>query len=85
MDELGFKVAARIVAFRCHVRGLPPVWVKGGSLLDGKPGVTRHYDLGAIGGGHTDPTTDDILWREFMARVAHEHRRGMFRRTWGRQ
>lgn len=84
MDHLGFAVAARIVAFRCHVRNLPPVWVHGEALVAGHKGVTRHYDLGALGGGHTDPTTDDALWEAFMARVKYEFKRGGFRHSWGK-
>jgi hypothetical protein len=84
LDECGFKVAARIVAFRCHARGIPAVWIRGNRLIAGKPGVTRHYDLGAIGGGHTDPTTDDSLWKDFMRLVYLEVKRGNFRPVWGR-
>ena len=76
-DPEGFKVLARIVAFRLHKRGLPPVWSSG-------RGFCRHYDLGAAGGGHTDPTTDLHLWRSFVKLVQAEHARGHFRETWGR-
>jgi len=79
-DPEGWKVAARIVAFRCHVRGIPPVWSTNPKRT---PGVCRHYDLGAAGGGHTDPTEDDKLWKRFMAQVAAEHKRGGFRKVWG--
>lgn len=85
MDTHGFHVAARIVAFRCHKRGIPATWVHGRDLIAGKPGVTRHYDLGAIGGGHTDPTTDTKVWVEFMRLVKLELKRGGFRTTWGRE
>jgi hypothetical protein len=84
-DDHAFKVGARIVAFRCHVRKIPAVWVRGRDLLAGKPGVTRHYDLGAIGGGHADPTTNDALWRDFMRLVQLEVKRGGFREHWGRR
>lgn len=77
-DEEGLKVLARIVAYRLHVRGLPPVWSH-------RRGFCRHADLGAAGGGHTAcPTTDLALWRRFVAMVQSEHERGGFRRTWGR-
>jgi hypothetical protein len=82
-DEQALKVAARIVAFRLHKRGLPAKWVRGNRLLTDK-GFTRHYDLGAIGGGHTDPTTDQKYWLRFCRMVAAELERGGFRDTWGR-
>ena len=82
--EEGFRVAARIAAFRLHKRGLPAVWVHGDALLAGAHGITRHYDLGALGGGHTDPTLSTELWLEFMALVKSELKRGRFRRNWGR-
>lgn len=79
-DPDAFHVAARIVAFRCKVRGIPPVWTRN----PGVPGVTRHLDLGLAGGGHTDPTADDTLWTHFMGLVAAEYRKGGFRKVWGR-
>ncbi len=79
-DREGFKVAARIVAFRCHQRGIPPVWTREPLV---RPGVIRHYDLGLAGGGHEDPTKDLDVWRAFMALVKAEVRRGGFRRQWG--
>ncbi len=81
-DPHGFAVAARIVAFRCHKRGIPARWIRGSELLN-HSGVTRHYDLGAAGGGHTDPTLDERVWRDFMVRVQHELTRGGFREVWG--
>jgi hypothetical protein len=80
-DPHGLAVAARIVAFRCHERGIPPVWTR--DPLN-TAGVCRHYDLGVAGGGHTDPTTDDSVWRSFMSMVIAEFNRGGFRATWGR-
>lgn len=80
-DPAGLAVAARIVAFRCHVRGIPATWTRDPSHV---PGVCRHYDLGLAGGGHTDPTLDTQVWRGFMAKVAAELKRGGFRKTWGR-
>lgn len=77
------RACARVVAFRLHKRGLPAAWRTGGDLLD-LPGVTRHYDLGKAGGGHTDPTTDTTRWVTFMELVEAELARGHFRKTWGR-
>lgn len=78
VDEAGLAVLARIVAFRLHERGLPPVWSH-------HRGFCRHADLGAAGGGHTEcPTTDLGLWRRFVGMVQYEHERGGFRASWGR-
>lgn len=79
-DPHGLAVAARIVAFRCHVRGIPPVWTKQPHT---SPGVCRHYDLGIAGGGHTDPTEDTAIWHHFMDMVRAEAARGGFRPEWG--
>jgi hypothetical protein len=79
-DPAAFATAARIVAYLCKRTGIPPVWSR--SPLDA-PGVIRHLDLGLAGGGHRDPTTDVVLWRQFIAACMAEHRRGGFRPTWG--
>lgn len=76
-------VCARIVAFRLHRHGWPATWLTGGALLAGH-GFTRHYDLGAAGGGHQDPTRDLARWHVFVALVQHELARGAFRPAWGR-
>ena len=78
--EREWAVAARIVAFLLHKYALPARWARGGS----GPGFCRHYDLGAAGGGHHDPTTDDAVWEAFGARVEAEAKRGGFHSTWGR-
>ena len=79
-DKLhNLRVGARVVAFRLHKRGLPARWSR-----DGKsPGFCRHYDLGAAGGGHTDPTTHLLYWLRFVVLVKYEARRGKFRPQWG--
>lgn len=77
-DWPGFEQLARIVAYRLHKRGIPPVW-------SSRHGFCRHADLGAAGGGHTQcPTTDLVLWRRFVRSVQREHERGGFRDRWGR-
>jgi len=77
-DPEGFNQLARIVAFRLHARGLPPVWST-------RHGFCRHADLGAAGGGHTAcPTTDLSLWRKFVKQVQTEAAHGGFRPEWGR-
>jgi hypothetical protein len=76
-DPEGMAVLARIVAYRLHVRGLPPVWSH-------VRGFCRHADLGAAGGGHTEcPTTNLALWRHFVSLVQSEAKRGGFRPVWG--
>lgn len=79
-DPHGLAVAARIVAFRCKVRGIPPIWTHDPMNV---PGVCRHYDLGVIGGGHTDPTTNNATFSHFMGMVKAEFKRGEFLNTWG--
>lgn len=84
-DDLGWSVAARIVAWNLWKRGLPPMWVRKETLINGNPGFCRHYDLGAIGSnsdGHTDPTTDSRKWLKFVYMVKHEYERGDFRTNW---
>lgn len=77
-DPEGMKVLARIVAFRLHARGLPPVWST-------RSGFCRHADLGQAGGNHLEcPTTDIIVWRAFAHLVQKEAARGGFRTSWGR-
>lgn len=79
-DPHGFKVAARIVAQRCKVRKINPVWTQNPMT---HPGICRHYDLGHIGGGHTDPTTNRNVWLAFEAEVVRQYERGGFDLTWG--
>jgi len=71
-------VMASIVAFHLHHLQLPNRWARSGV----GPGFCRHYDLGAAGGGHSDPTTDPTKWAEFcdMVTAAYEH--GNFPALW---
>lgn len=80
-DPHGLARAARIVGFLCHEYRIPPVWTRNPTV---HKGVCRHYDLGELGGGHTDPTTDDVAWQHFMARVGFEFHRGGYRPSWTR-
>jgi len=61
--ELGADAA--ILAWLLHAYGLPCRWAEHG-LGDG---VCSHYDLGQLGGGHDDITTDPAVWQAFFARV----------------
>src|SRR5207302_3075258 len=77
-DPAALATAARITAFLCKRTGIPPTWTREPTHA---PGVVRHYDLGIAGGGHTDPTTDAALWRQFMQAVNAEWTRDGFRPT----
>jgi len=59
-----WQALAAIVAFRLHVRGLPPVWTRGGP-----GGFCQHKDLGAVGGSHYDITSDPSVMNTFVAMV----------------
>jgi hypothetical protein len=74
--------AARIVAYRLHKRGLKPRHVKPLSGQTG--GFCYHSDLGAPGGGHTDPGFSKARSLWFDAWVKFEYARGHFRASWGR-
>ncbi len=56
---------AAITAWLCRVYGIPPRWAESGQ----GSGVCRHYDLGAAGGSHDDPTMDPVAWGAYMDRV----------------
>jgi antitoxin (DNA-binding transcriptional repressor) of toxin-antitoxin stability system len=79
-DPAALATAARIVAFLCVRTGIPAAWQR--QPLHG-PGIVRHRDLGRAGGGHSDPTSDLVLWRSFVAACSAEVRRGGFRPVWG--
>lgn len=79
-DWDAFFNAAHITAWVCHQSGIPPVWSRDPV---NRPGVTRHLDLGAAGGGHTDPTSNLVIWRNFIKQVAHDVANTGWRRSWG--
>lgn len=60
-----WQAEAVIVAWLLREFNLPVQWAKGGH----GPGFTSHYDLGAAGGGHSDPTTITAKWQTFIDRV----------------
>lgn len=78
------RVAARIVAFWLHKHGLPPKHVRPRFPGDGSRGFTYHSDLGAAGGGHSDPGFSKVRSLWFDALVKYEYRRGGFRKDWTR-
>jgi len=65
---------ARIVATRLHARGLPCRATRNPAS---EGGFCRHRDLGATGGGHSDPMSDSA-WNAFAAQVAQQYARGPF-------
>lgn len=64
-SEIELQTAANIIAWLLHKFGIPCQWSKHGV----GPGFTSHYDLGAEGGGHSDPTTDPAILAAFVTRV----------------
>lgn len=80
-DGVTWMHAARLVAFLCHTTGIPARW---SHQPTHDAGICRHYDLGLAGGGHTDPTTDDHLFRAFVGTVHDELAAGGFRDHYGR-
>ena len=70
---------AHIIAFHLHHLQIPFKWARGGV----GPGFCSHYDLGKAGGGHRDPTTDTVVWQEFVAQVKAAYDTGSFPPIWG--
>jgi len=73
-----WQVAANIIAFHLHHLQIPMRWARGGV----GPGFCSHYDLGAAGGGHKDPTTDPAVWQHFVKLVSAAYTTGDFPATW---
>lgn len=80
------RVAARIVAYRLKVRGLPPKHVVPRYVGDvAAEGYTFHSDLGQVGGGHHDPGFSKAQALLFDGLVKYEYHRGGFRKDWGHE
>lgn len=77
-DAPEWDAAAALVAWRLKENNLPPVWAHGGN----GQGFTSHFDLGAAGGGHTDPTTDTATWLAFTHRVETAYAEGVAEPQW---
>lgn len=60
-----WQSAANIFAYLLHRHSIPCQWSRDGLA----PGFCSHYNLGAAGGGHRDPTTDPAIWAAFVDRV----------------
>lgn len=80
-DYSAFFSAAHVCAWICHKTGIPAGWTQ--QPLS-KPGITRHIDLGRAGGGHSDPTTNVTMWKNFVKQIKSDVGRTSWRKTWGR-
>lgn len=80
-DWSAFYEAAHIAAFICHMTGIPPMWSH--DPLH-QAGVIRHLDLGRAGGGHSDPTSNLTIWRNFIRQIEHDVLHTGWRQSWGR-
>ena len=76
--EKQLQVSARIFGWFCVTYKIPPRWSRDGRA----PGVCRHLDLGAAGGGHTQCGPGDEDWQRFLELLGKEIERGGFRKTW---
>ena len=66
-DAPEWQSAAAIVAWLLHRHSLPATWARGGIGA----GFCSHHDLGASGGGHTDPCEVGApVWLAFIDLVA---------------
>ena len=81
-SEEEWHSAAAITAYLCHRYKIPVRWAKAGSGA----GIAQHRDLGRLGGGHTDATSDEGKWLWFMGLVAKtfaENKWPIY--SWGRE
>ena len=76
--EQQLAVSARIFGFLCLRYAIPPRWSRDGH----SPGICRHLDLGAMGGGHTSCGPSDATWHRYLGMVQDEIARGGYRATW---
>jgi N-acetylmuramoyl-L-alanine amidase len=78
--EAQLETSARVFGWLCLHLGIPPRWARGGA----GPGVCRHLDLGAAGGGHTQCGPWLAGWERFLDLLHAEIARGGYRRTWAK-
>jgi N-acetyl-anhydromuramyl-L-alanine amidase AmpD len=79
-SERQLKVSARIFGWLCLHLGVPPRRSRTGH----EPGIARHLDLGAAGGGHTQCGMGEHDFERFLAMVHAELERGGYRTAWAR-
>ncbi len=63
--EAELETAANAFAWLAHRLQIPIVHARAGV----GPGICSHYDLGRLGGSHTDPSTDPQFMPSFIARI----------------
>jgi hypothetical protein len=73
-----WQTMANVVAFHLHFLQIPLRWARAGV----GPGFCSHYDLGAAGGGHSDPTTNAATWQQFVQMVTSAYNTGDFPAVW---
>lgn len=73
-----WQAAAEVIAYHLHHLQIPCRWARAGV----GPGFCSHYDLGAAGGGHTDPTTDPAKWQQFVTMVQAAYNKADFPAIW---
>ncbi len=76
--EEQLRVSARVFGWLCLHLAIPPRWSRDGQ----SPGVCRHLDLGAAGGGHTQCGPGTADWLRFLDMVHHEIERAEYKRIW---
>jgi N-acetylmuramoyl-L-alanine amidase len=75
---------ARVVAFRLWKNNLPATFrSKPVDLMKVPKGFTFHSELGAVGGGHSDPGLTGAKKAYFIAAVKFHRNLGKFRKYWG--
>lgn len=77
-SEAQLRVSARVFGWLCLRLDIPPRWARHGE----GPGVCRHLDLGALGGGHTQCGPGLADWQRFLVMLHAELARGGYRKTW---
>jgi len=70
--------AAEIFAYLCAHLQIPVRHARGGV----GPGICSHFDLGAAGGGHHDPSMDPAFMDGFVAKVQAAYGRHDFPAVW---
>lgn len=72
-------VSARVFGWLCLHLAIPPRYARNGV----GPGICRHLDLGAAGGGHLNcGVHPDAEWLHFLELVHAEIDRGGYRKVW---
>lgn len=67
-SEDEWNAVAAVLAWLLHKLNIPCQYAKDAYGHIGI-GYCSHYDLGAAGGNHSDPTTNPVVWQQFEKRV----------------